>query len=376
MSTASPKKKQFRINARQLFLTYPQCTTSREVAVSRIQESPLFKDNLEWVIVSQELHQDGNTHLHVGIRLKEKKLFSSVSFADFIGGQHGNYQAMKNMKKCVAYITKADASFIAHGVDVRQMLQSAKSTATLDIAMAIKQGASLGQIDQDFPDRVLRDKRKIEEYIAYQVVKKRKLELKEWRIHPIAPAMDYAHQLIWEWLNANIKKPREFKQKQLYIYGPPNLGKTSLILYLEKYLSVYQIPTDEDFYDFYNDEDYDLAIIDEFKGNKKIQWLNQWLQGSTMPLRKKGSQAMKTKNIPVIILSNFTLEECYPKVAEHNMDRLNLLRIRLEEVHVNSFIEVPSLEEEPTLHQPSNLEEELHTGEDILNISSASVVDH
>jgi len=56
-----------------------------------------------------------------------------------------------------------------------------------------------------------------------------------------------------------------------------------------------------------------------------------------MPIRKKGSQGMKSKNLPVVILSNYALSECYVKAA--NDGRLNTLECRLEIVEIDSFID-------------------------------------
>lgn len=53
--------------------------------------------------------------------------------------------------------------------------------------------------------------------------------------------------------------------------------------------------------------------------------------------KKKGSQGIKNKNLPVIILSNYTLEECYRKANEDG--RLDSLRARLLRVEVDSFID-------------------------------------
>jgi len=78
--------------------------------------------------------------------------------------------------------------------------------------------------------------------------------------------------------------------------------------------------------------------MDEFKGQKTLQWMNEFRQGSKMTLRKKGSQYLKSKNIPVIILSNYSLSECYPKAA--NDGRLSTLEARLKVVQVEKFIQV------------------------------------
>lgn len=86
------------------------------------------------------------------------------------------------------------------------------------------------------------------------------------------------------------------------------------------------------------DNDYDLVVIDEFKGQKTIQFLNEFLQGSRMTLKQKGKQYLKEKNVPVIILSNFRLDECYPKA--HLDNRLDTLACRLEIIEVEEFIKI------------------------------------
>jgi len=45
-----------------------------------------------------------------------------------------------------------------------------------------------------------------------------------------------------------------------------------------------------------------------------LGFMNQFLQGGEMCLKKKGSQYLKTKNLPVIILSNFSPIQSYSKV--------------------------------------------------------------
>lgn len=107
---------------------------------------------------------------------------------------------------------------------------------------------------------------------------------------------------------------------------------------LEKYFRTFPIPLTEDFIDGYDDDDFDLAVLDEFKGHKTMQWLNLWCQGSMTNFRVKGSQVIKKKHIPTIIISNYNLEECYSKAGE---ERLDPLRRRLEIVEVLEPINIP-----------------------------------
>lgn len=138
--------------------------------------------------------------------------------------------------------------------------------------------------------------------------------------------------MIHDWVDLNIRKDRDPAEKHLYIYGETQLGKTTFVSNLRKALKVYEVPYDEDFYDYYEDGLYDLAVLDEFKGNKKIGWLNQFLQGHPFSLRRKGLPAyIKRQNLPVIILSNFDLHFNYKKTL---IDKLKPLLRRLTCVHV------------------------------------------
>lgn len=111
---------------------------------------------------------------------------------------------------------------------------------------------------------------------------------------------------------------RVMKEKQLWISSEPNCQKTTFVLALEKFFKTYWMPF-EDFDDFYSDDMYDMAVFDEFKGQRTLQWMNLWLQGSPMVVRFKGGQYFKMLNIPTIILSNFEPDQAY-----HNLPPLSI----------------------------------------------------
>ena len=199
----------------------------------------------------------------------------------------------------------------------------------------IDEGKSIEDVRKFNPGYFMINKKKIEEYGSYMSVQKKREEKEEW-VPPNITNLTDSDLQIGTWLLENIRTKRPFKAPQLFIHGPKNHGKTSLIEYLERSLSIYHVSITEDFYDGY-DNDYDLAVIDEFKGQKTIQWMNEFLQGSSMRLRMKGSQYMKEKNIPVIILSNFPLYQCYPKA--HLDNRLDTLECRLNIVELTKFLD-------------------------------------
>lgn len=78
------------------------------------------------------------------------------------------------------------------------------------------------------------------------------------------------------------------------------------------------MPLLEAFFDYYYDDAYDLVFLDEFHGHHTISFLNLWAQGGEMTIRKKGSQILKKANLPMIICSNFKLDECYKDPARIN----------------------------------------------------------
>jgi len=333
--TENPKKTQFRRNGRNFILTFPQCDTKKEIAAQRIEHR--YQAEMKGYIVCEENHADGTPHLHVYLSFHKRKNFKSVDCFDFIGGKHGSYEVAKSVRGSVEYVTKGGC-YVAKGLDV-ESIKSKKAPKNETVAKMLMDGKSMEEVNEHEPGYVMINKRKLEEYGTWVRLLKHRKEKEDYTA-PTTDGLNEADLQIAQWITANIRSSRRFKQAQLFIYGERNRGKTSLIEHLEKSLSVYHIPVTEDFYDAY-DDDYDLAVMDEFKGQKTLQWMNEFLQGSKMTLRKKGSQYLKCKNIPVIILSNYSLSECYPKAA---MDgRLSTLEARLQVVHIEKFMNVFNL---------------------------------
>lgn len=216
-----------------------------------------------------------------------------------------------------------------------------KQSKASKIASDILSGASTRSILEMDPGYYLQHKRKIEEFYSLVSVYRTKSSKKEWV--PINyTGTDYSTKEIVEWLNSNIKCTRSFRQKQLYVSGPKQCYKSTLVLLLQKFLMIYDIPKGEDFYDLYEDGLYDLAIMDEFKAHKTLQWLNEWLQGGTMNIRQKGKQYVKTNNLPVLILSNYTLQECYSKKDSYALEPTES---RLTQIHLSGPLDIKGLAE-------------------------------
>jgi len=337
--TKKKVKKRFRLNAQKLYLTYPQCSLPKEDVLFNIKKH--FGSNLVWAVVGRESHQDGSPHIHCAISLGKKVNITNANSLDCLANyKHGNYQSMLKPIKCLEYCTK-EKNYVAHGINVLQYLQDSmgksRPTKSNMVARKIMDGETLDNIKQEEPGFYMMHMSKIHQFACLEYARIERRNKLPW------PKIDYTDsenpetQMIVAWLIDNVKKNRPFRTKQLYIYGTTCLGKSSFVNTLEKYLNIYIMPT-EDFYSDWVDNLYDICIMDEFKGQKTIQFLNQWLDGSTIYIRTKGGNSYKKHNIPTIIVANVSPQEVY-----HRVDAVYIAALvgRLEIVNVVNPINLP-----------------------------------
>lgn len=336
-NAASVSKKTFRFQAKSLYCTYPQCAAKKEDVLQKIVDK--WSPNVVFAVVAEEKHQDGSPHLHVLVKFRSQISSSSATFADFLTGSHGNYQSARNISHVWKYVTK-DGCYAVHGdVPIDVTTSEASGKVTMDeIADFMVSGGSLQDVFKRWPGKMLMYRNRIEQFqqLCESAADQRRMPFGGILIPEDA---DNTYYSVGNWINSNLPKTgevlkREFKAQQLYLSGPPNSGKSSMIRDLSRYFRVYFAPMTEDFYDEYDDNLYDLVVFDEFRSSKPITWLNQFLDGSIMTIRKKGRQYLKKRNLPCIILSNYALDECYESAVEKNPVALDSLKARLLQVQV------------------------------------------
>lgn len=308
----------FRIQAKNFFLTWPQCETPKETVLNRIK----LLDDYHHAVVCRENHADDDgVHLHAFIAFSKQQNKVGSKWLDDLADSHGNYQSAKNVMAVVNYVIK-DGDIVFDGFDpVQYCLLGARHKSTAPstgkdsareiAAEMIRDGKTLFELDDAMPGWIMMNKRKAQEYISFVAVKKARLSLKDWVPLDLDNYVEDWELEIVNWLNNNIRTPRLFKQKQLYIWSEgPNTGKTTLVEQLQSYLSVFRLPKTP-YVDGYMSGAFDLVVCDEFKSHFTIQFLNEFLQGSSMHLNQKGSGTVKTDNPPMIFLSNLPLAVCY-----------------------------------------------------------------
>ena len=99
----------------------------------------------------------------------------------------------------------------------------------------------------------------------------------------------------------------------------------------------------ENWNDHYRDKEYDLIVLDEYKGHKTIQFLNPWLSNDPFPVSRRGKPpVMKRDALPFIILSNYRPEEAYSNASPVSLEAL-LSRLEVIEFSEGQLSDLKSL---------------------------------
>lgn len=328
--SSNPSPQTFRLQAKQMLLTYPRCQTAPPVVMKNVLS--FFGADVISVVVCREQHEDGSPHIHAAVKLRTQFRTRSQSMLDVLVDppQHGNYKGVQSWIGTVRYCAK-EGDFVTHGIDLPKFLSAAAkkvstSSKTLQVVQAVQDGASVSDLIVSQPAYMLAHARNVKEFILLSRMASLQTRRQSAGNGPLPVRTVGSHnttynRAITAWIQSNIRVERQFKQAQLYLYGIPDIGKTSMVNWLENEfdLVIYHMPRNEEFYDEYVDRAYDLIVLDEFKAQKRIQVLNSWLEGGTMVVRQKGGQSLKRDNLPMIVLSNFSPQDCYSKCSEEQL---------------------------------------------------------
>lgn len=192
---------------------------------------------------------------------------------------------------------------------------------------------------------VFRSKAIIDSFKIYHGSKSRATKI-PWNLPEVTKSVDWIllqntpTQAIWSWLWKQVDNVMKLGDLHLYIYGPTESGKSTLIRFLATLgLNLYIIPKGEDFFDGIKDKKWHFAISDETRGrDQTIQFWNHWCDGF-QSLKQKGKQAyLKKEIIPTILLSNYCPEKLFPKVYETSPEIMAAFKRRWLIVEVNGVI--------------------------------------
>ena len=360
----------FRVQGIRFFLTYPDTGFSKSDLLVFHKGTFLEGRNLEILeyVVSREFYKTGQAHYHVYLRYNKRLCLRDSKAYDF-GGSHPNIQVVRNPLKTLEYLIKTDVDPLTNlNLDVE--ISRATCSSKLQLYDYLK-AAMLRDPSQFRVEQYIRE-HNLDAYVnkvsnwasQFRMLKLMQeaqcnLRLKQRpgirRITPelvrqqLTPSEQelyhswHGYQRIVDYLNqvAEYGFRRPFKTKNLLLVGPPNVGKTSLILEVWKHTAVYPVGVQNWFPRFQN-EVYRLFFWDEFRP-QMMDWqqLLVLLQGLPFDLPYKGGSTLKTDNQLWFLTSNQPLRQHVFKIrrylGEATVDRSQAtLRARVEQVVVTS----------------------------------------
>lgn len=301
----------FRLNALQVFLTYPQCDLGLDDVLKRLQLILALKDTLilEYVI-AHELHNDGHPHRHVYLKLNKKNNWINANCFD-LGAYHGNYQGVRSKENTIKYVTKGNDYITNIGPYIDTLDRKDKKK---NVAKRILGGDKLVDLVKEDPSLLFGYKRLKENLTNYfQDLADERARLPPWLPNP------------WgKLLPTKVAK----KKRHYWIFSDqPNLGKTTL--FAQPLAAEFRVLLKAGDFTYWNIRgDEECIIIDEYN-TPCLKWstLNSMADGLfEYRVIYTGLRRLETRPI-IIILSNQHLTTLYPNMNIYLLERFNVIKL-------------------------------------------------
>lgn len=300
----------FRLNAQNLFFTYPQCPLDKQ----EVYDYLVALLNPQLIVVAAEKHADGTPHLHAFIRLFSKKNFKNADFADLVFGDqryHGNYQSSRHPTATEKYVTKG-GDFIANYEPNKPVEKSLRSWAATEI---IGKKRKLPDLVAEQPRLIFGYQRLQDDVNAYN----RDLEAGQVQQFPVWLPNP------WGLVLPSFKKG---KQRHYWLWSVrPNVGKSYL----------FARPLAEEFgariqcgeFTYWNvSSSTRCVILDEYNtAGLRYSALNSMCDGTYL-YRRFREGVVQLGNPLIIVLSNQSISSLYPFMNE-------LLYARFKEIKLD-----------------------------------------
>lgn len=266
----------FKFNAKQVFLTYPKCSLSKEFVLEGLKQIADVQD----YTVASEKHEDQTDHIHAVICYTNKVHTTNSRIFD-LENFHPNIKTLKtkaDFVRATKYVKK-DGSFVSNVCD--------KLTPNQQLAQDLLIYGLTPKLVHDHP----------------QVMFKNFNSIRAW-VNFIQPTCS---------LPLSTRKLRH-----ILLHGPSNTGKTTWLSAIKDSFQAYEIPSNNDY--SHVCLDVEILFSDEYRGFLTVQDLNKICDGDTIVNTKGGS--LKLPITTVVIVSNFSISEVYSKVSNQILDTL------------------------------------------------------
>lgn len=267
----------FNFNAKQVLLTYPQCSLSKELVFQALDSLSSIKE----YVIALEKHQDGSPHIHAVLSFKSRYHTKNPRAFD-LEGHHPNIQGLKTVadfKRACKYAQK-DSDFITN-IHERKSPNQQLAEELLTVGLT-------PQFVRDNPTIIFKNFNSIRSWINFA---------KPLKFRPLSVQ----------------------KKRHVWLYGPSNTGKTTWLRALRELYVACEVPENNDF--SHLTQDVEIIYIDEFKGHLTVQQLNRYADGDTWLNTKGGSVHLPL--VTFIIVSNYSISDCYKNCPNHILETIN-----------------------------------------------------
>lgn len=295
------EKQKFYMKQKSFFLTYPQCNEEKQTIFNYC----LVKFKPMVLVVSKEIHQDGNFHFHVWMEFEKQIIIRNARYFD-INQYHCNIGKIRktecnSRKNAIKYMTKTDKEPLVFGCDIDN------STSRTEIAKRLIDGEKLNDLVILYPS-IIYDYEKLRNNIILYNIDKHKIDI-------------------------NIER------KCFWIYGDSGVGKSYLVrmAFKELYEKGNNI-----WWDGYNSED--VVLFDDFDKTcvKFSYYLKIWSDNYRFNAEVKGG-IIQPNYTKFIVTSNYNIEDLFYNKYNEDNELIKALKRRFKEIHMLEFKEQNSI---------------------------------
>jgi Geminivirus Rep catalytic domain len=347
------EKEDFRLSAKNLYLTYSNCSLGLEEIVIQLKEI-LSSYIVQDYILVREYHQTGEPHVHVYLKVLKKVNIFSSTFLDLLkedgGIYHGNYQSARKPNSVIEYMLKTIGSKTDPNLYYSKGMSNligdlgnykSLSVSLIDLAEEGKILDAMSLLKQENPDMYLNQGNKIEKrlidiYKDTYMKTQRKYDLDKFTL-----SIE-----MFESLKEYIRRKERGENPVLALVGRAGTGKTNfLVSFFEQAFDsqVLVIKTADGLRhaSFFKGKNYaiifdDLDWKDENMTRERVLHL---LSGEvTTTSNIKHSSVLVPKNTCRALSSNYSLHTIYPfqKEVLQTGSNLTCFSRRLHEIDIGS----------------------------------------
>lgn len=294
----------YRLQAKQVFLTYPQCGVSKEELADHLMG---LRETVR-LVVAQEKHEDGSPHLHAYVNFREKLRTTDSRFFDY-QGHHPNVQPAQSPAAVVKYVQK-DGDFIQRGIDMEQFTQAKKQHRRVLGEKLIKGTLSLVEAVQENPELLFGYKKLKADLASYQ------------RDHAEQkPTCEGFIPNQWERVLPIVTG----KKKHFWIWSTqPNRGKTTWLRDIADKYRASWYSYQESFQSIKSETQF--LLLDEYSSaHLKVTQLNQMADG-TYQYPQKGEESTQA-NVIMLVVGNKHPQDIYVETFVYIEARFEVINV-------------------------------------------------